>query len=207
LALSITMQPNLKEFWSRLQDSVDVLVASRDSEHLLGVRDGFRRFFWHGLGRDVSVVVKPGPAGLQRSSLWSTAEQTVAAAQRNADSLRQEEFAAPFCVGAEEGFVGFPVGGDVREFVHCWTVVVCDLGSACGSSGAIEIPARFTHPGGEVARRPHVPGTRRRGGMIGSLTGGLETRRVAVSHAVVHALSTVFYGYIEIRPAAARWGV
>lgn len=201
------MQPNLKEFWSRLQDSVDVLVASRDPEHLLGVRDGFRRFFWHGLGRDVSVVVRPGPPRLEQSSLWSTAEQTLTAAQRSAEGLQQEETVAPFCVGVEEGFVGLPVGTEVCEFVHCWTVVVCDLGSARGSSGAIEIPARFTHPGGESQRGPHVPGTLRRGGMIGSLTGGLETRRLAVSHAVVHALSTVFYGYLEIRPSTARWGV
>ena len=60
-------------------------------------------------------------------------------AQKNADSLREEVESAPFCVGVEEGFIGLDVDGEVREFVHCWTVVTSELGSACGSSGAIEI--------------------------------------------------------------------
>lgn len=39
--------------------------------------------------------------------------------------------------------------------------------------------------------------------MIGSLTGGLERRRQAVADATTHALSTLFYGVIEIHPEAA----
>jgi len=200
------MQSNLKEFWRRLQANVDVVVASRDPEHLLGVRDGFRRFFHYGLQRDVAIAVRPGPAELQRSALWPSAEKTLVMAHRNAESLRREIDSAPFCVGAEEGLVGLELDGGLREFVHCWTVVASDLGVACGSSGAIEIPLRFTEASIEGSSAA-VPGTRRRGGMIGSLTGGQETRRIAISEAVLHALSTMFYGYIEIRPAPARWGV
>jgi len=127
-------------------------------------------------------------------------------AHKSAQSLRGGVESAPFCVGAEEGYVGLEVDGELREFVHCWSVVACDLGLACGSSGGIEIPARFTGASGEPAAAT-VPGTRRRGGMIGSLTGGLETRRLAMAEAVTHALSTLFYGVIEIRPSTARWGV
>ena len=127
-------------------------------------------------------------------------------AHRNARSLREAVESAPFCVGAEEGYVGLEVDDGLREFVHCWSVVACDLGLACGSSGGIEIPERFTGTSAD-APTTSIPGTRRRGGMIGSLTGGLETRRMAMAEAVTHALSTLFYGVIEIRPSAARWGV
>ena len=44
-----------------------------------------------------------------------------------------------------------------------------------------------------------VPGTRRSGGMISSLSGGLESRRTAVTEATMHALSTLFYGKLESR--------
>mgnify|MGYP006969547916 FL=1 len=43
-----------QEFWGRLQHEIDVLVGSRDAEQLLGVRDGFRRYFRLG--------ARPGPA-------------------------------------------------------------------------------------------------------------------------------------------------
>ena len=49
-----------------------------------------------------------------------------------------------------------------------------------------------------------VPGTRRAGGMIASLTGGLENRRRATAQSTVNALSTLFYGFLESRPAR-RW--
>lgn len=182
------------------------MVASRDPEHLLGVRDGFRRFFHEALRRDVAVTVRQGPPESIHSSLWASAQETLAMAHRNAGTLREAVETAPFCVGAEEGYVGLEVDDGLREFVHCWSVVACDLGVACGSSGAIEIPERFTGGSGEPTPQS-VPGTRRRGGMIGSLTGGLETRRLAMAEAVAHALSTLFYGVIEIRPSAARWGV
>ena len=42
-----------------------------------------------------------------------------------------------------------------------------------------------------------VPGTRKRGGMISSLTGHLETRRHAIAASTLHAISTLFYGLID----------
>ncbi len=36
---------DLKDFWQRLQKGVEVAVAGHTSDQLLGVRDGFLRFF------------------------------------------------------------------------------------------------------------------------------------------------------------------
>src|SRR5215472_17361 len=53
------MLPDLKNFWQRLQSGVDVTVAAPSPDKLLGVRDGFLRFFHDGLDRAVPVAVVP----------------------------------------------------------------------------------------------------------------------------------------------------
>ena len=51
---------DLKNFWQRLQTGVEVAVAAGASpDKLLGVRDGFLRYFHDGLDRPVSVAVVP----------------------------------------------------------------------------------------------------------------------------------------------------
>jgi len=42
-------------------------------------------------------------------------------------------------------------------------------------------------------------GTRRSGGLISAFTGGLESRRTAVSLATLQALATMFHGILESR--------
>ena len=53
------MSIDLKYFWQRLQTGIEVAVAGHAADKLLGVRDGFLRFFHDGLDRTVSVAVVP----------------------------------------------------------------------------------------------------------------------------------------------------
>lgn len=81
-----------------------------------------------------------------------------------------------------------------------WTVVRSLIGESWGSSGSIQLPDRLVY-GLDSDQIPFaVPGTRKRGGMISSLTGQLENRRKAISSSTLHAISTLFYGLIESRP-------
>lgn len=198
------MSPQRKEFWSRLQHSAEVVVASRDAEQLLGVRDGFRRYL-DGLGGSPTLAVRQAPAGGEAPGAWVRADTTLAAATRQAQHLRAEsENRMAFCVGTGEGLETLEVDGSSRDFVQCWVVVASDIGTASGGSGPIEIPERFIQSL-DLEGPVKVPGTRRRGGMIGSLTGGLESRREAFALATFHALSSLFYGRVEPQRGPRRW--
>ena len=117
-----------------------------------------------------------------------------------AELARSLEGRYQFFVGTEGGLHVVETGGEARYFVRCWTVVAGSLGEACGGSGSVEIPARLISGLDDEQIPFAVPGTRRRGGMISSLTGGLETRRSAVALSTFHAVSSLFYGILESRP-------
>jgi hypothetical protein len=68
----------------------------------------------------------------------------------------------------------------------------------------VELPERLIEGLSGEQLAIAVPGTRRAGGTIASLTGGLETRRSAVALATLHALSTHFYGILESRRGLPR---
>lgn len=198
-----------QEFWGRLQHEIDVLVGSRDAEQLLGVRDGFRRYFRLGARPGPALSVRSGLDTEGGSLLSTSAEATLEAAVRRADELWGAVGGpAAFCVAAEEGLVTLDVDGVTRSFVHTWAVVECAIGRACGGSGPVEIPERFTRtaePGsGALRQGVQVPGTRRRGGILGSLTSGLESRREAFAEATFHALSSLFFGLAEARDPLSR---
>ncbi len=196
------MQEHHKEFWSRFQHSADVLVASRDSDQLLGVSDGFRRYL-RGLDREMALSVDPDPEAHEESMLWTTAEDTLAAAHRQVTELTGRTPAPwTFCIALEEGLATLDVGGRPREFLFSWAVLSCALGTTCGGSGPLEIPERLT-AGADPSGRVAVPATRRRGGILGSLTGGLESRREAFALATLHALSSLFFGHPSGDPEAA----
>ena len=50
-----------EKFWQRFQSGIDVAVGGDLPDKLLGVREGFVRYFHHGLERSVPVSVKPQP--------------------------------------------------------------------------------------------------------------------------------------------------
>lgn len=192
---------DLKNFWQRLQTGVEVAVAGQTPDKLLGVRDAFLRFFHDGLDRTVSVAVVPQPVDDDPVGLLVTDEEVLHHARRKVLDLEQKLGGNyHFYIATEGGVETLTVDGEHRYFVRNWTVVRSPLGETWGSSGAVQLPDRIV-AGLDHAQVPFaVPGTRRSGGMISSLTGGLETRRKTIALSTLHAISTLFYGTLESRP-------
>jgi non-canonical (house-cleaning) NTP pyrophosphatase len=199
------MATDLRDFWHDFQSGVEVAVHGAVSDRLLGVRDGFLRFFHDGLERPVPVAVVAQQGEEPRHGLPMSDAETIAQARAGAQALlqrlgRQYHFYA--C--SEGGLHAVDFAGQTHYFVRSWTVIVGAAGEAWGSGGSVELPERLI--AGLVGEQigTSVPGTRRAGGLISSLTGGLESRRSAVGLATLHALSTLFYGLLESRPIRRR---
>jgi non-canonical (house-cleaning) NTP pyrophosphatase len=195
------MIADLKDFWQRLGSGVEVAVAGPAPDKLLGVRDGFLRYFHDGLDRAVSVAVVPQAIEESASGLPVSDEEVIRLARSRVDGL-EKALAGNyhFYVATEGGVHVLEVDGHHCYFVRNWTVVRGLLGEAWGSSGSIQLPERIV-AGLDSEQVPlALPGTRRSGGMISSLTGGLETRRKAVAVSTLHAISTLFYGILQSRP-------
>jgi non-canonical (house-cleaning) NTP pyrophosphatase len=195
------MITDLKNFWQRLQTGVEVAVAGTGADKLLGVRDGLLRYFHDGLDRAVSVAVVPQEVDESPFGLPVSDEETLRLARERAMKLEASlADSYHFYVATEGGIHTLDLDGQHRYFVRNWTVVRGLLGESWGSSGSIQLPARIVD-GLDNEQIPLVmPGTRRSGGMISSLTGGLESRRKAVAISTLHAVSTLFYGVLESRP-------
>jgi len=189
---------NIKDFWQRLQKGVEVAVAGPTADRLLGVRDGFLRFFQDGLNRPVSVAVVPQTVEEPPLGLLISDDAVVALARQRAIDL--EKSLADnyhFYVACESGLHSLEVDGKLRYFVRHWAVVRGLLGEACGSSGSVQLPDRIVEGLDSDQVLFAVPGTRKSGGITSSLTGGTETRRNAVATSTLHAVSTLFYGVME----------
>jgi len=195
------MSTDLKNFWQRLQTGVEVAVAGHASDKLLGVRDGFLRFFHDGMDRTVSVVVVPQSVEEEPVGLLVSDEVVVREARKKASGLQEKlRDTYHFYICSEGGIESLDVDGTQRYFIRNWTVLRSPLGEAWGSSGAVQLPDRLV-AGLDSAQIPFaVPGTRRSGGIMSSLTGGLENRRKNIALSTFHALSTLFYGVLESRP-------
>jgi non-canonical (house-cleaning) NTP pyrophosphatase len=195
------MDMDLKNFWQRLQTGVEVAVAGHTPDKLLGVRDGFLRFFHDGLDRTVSVAVVPQSVEEEPVGLLVSDEEVVREARKKALQLEEKlRGNYHFYISSEGGIESLDIDGTQRYLVRNWTVMRSPLGEAWGSSGAIQLPDRLV-AGLDSAQIPFaVPGTRRSGGITSSLTGGLETRRKNIALSTFHALSTLFYGVLESRP-------
>jgi non-canonical (house-cleaning) NTP pyrophosphatase len=195
------MSIDLKYFWQRLQTGVEVAVAGHTPDKLLGVRDGFLRFFHDGLDRTVSVAVVPQPVEEEPVGLLVSNEEVVRHARKHVLEI-QERLGGTyhFYIASEGGIESLDLDGKQSYLIRNWTVVRSPLGEAWGSSGAIQLPDRLV-AGLDSAQIPFaIPGTRRSGGITSSLTGGLETRRKNISLSTFHALATLFYGMMERRP-------
>jgi non-canonical (house-cleaning) NTP pyrophosphatase len=192
---------DLKKFWQRLQTGVEVAVAGHTPDKLLGVRDGFLRFFHDGLDRTVSVAVVPQPMDLEPVGLLVTDEEVVRHARKRVLELEERlPGIYHFYIASEGGIESLDVDGEQRYLIRNWTVMRSPLGEAWGSSGAIQLPDRLVS-GFDSTQLPFaIPGTRRAGGITSSLTGGLESRRKTIALSTFHALSTLFYGVMESRP-------
>ncbi|HKV08568.1 MAG TPA: DUF84 family protein [Thermoanaerobaculia bacterium] len=195
------MTMDLKNFWQRLQTGVEVAVAGQTPDKLLGVRDAFLRFFHDGLDRTVSVAVVPQPVDDDPVGLLVTDAEVLRHARRKVLELEQKlGDNYHFYIATEGGIEALDVDGEHRYLVRNWTVVRSPLGETWGSSGAVQLPERIVAGLDHAQVSYAVPGTRRSGGMISSLTGGLETRRKTIALSTLHAISALFYGTLESRP-------
>lgn len=176
-------------------------MAGNLPDKLLGVRDGFLRYFQERYTRAGPIRVVPQALNEAEVPLPLADGEILQLARSRARALcRADPETFAFYVGSESGMLTMTSGDETRYLVRSWAVVLGLGDEAWGSSGSVELPKRLIH-GLDQDRIPFaVPGTRRRGGMVSSLTGGLESRRTATSLATFHALSTLAYGLHESRP-------
>ena len=175
-------------------------MARPTPDTLLGVRDGFLRYFKEGLERQVSVAVVPQPCEESPLGLAVSDEEIIRRTRKKVLALEEALGSTyHFYVATDGGLNAVEIDGKLRYFVRNWTVVRSRLGEAWGTSGAIQLPDRIVRELDSDQVPFAVPGTRKSGGMISSLTGGLETRRHAVALSTLHALSTLFYGMFDGR--------
>lgn len=180
-------------------------MAEGSPDELLGVREAFRRYFHDGLDRPVPVAVVAQEHAATRGGIASSDAEAIAAARRAARQLAERLSSVyQFYVATEACIERLPIDGDVRFVVRSWTAVLGPPGEAFGASGSFELPSSLSSglSGSEIAAS--VPATRRGGGMIHRLTGGLETRRSAVALATLAALSTLFHGVLDSHPGLRR---
>ncbi len=195
------MANDLTGFWQRFQSRINVAVGGDLPDKLLGVRDGFLRYFHDGRERTVPVSVVPKPQDEAQTPLPVSDHDILTLARRRAlelDRLYGDAFV--FHVGSEAGLLAFEADGQTRYFVRSWTVVLGIGEETWGSSGSIQLPSELIE-GLDRDDLPFVvPGTRRSGGMVSSLTRALETRRSATALATFNALSTMMYGRLDSHP-------
>ncbi len=186
-----------RDFWQRLQRGAEVAVAGATPDRHLGVRDGFVRFFRERFDRPVSIAVVP-QAGREEPRGLSVSDREVMELVEERAGALEERFRGEyhFFVASEGGLHTVERGGETLYFVRNWTLLVSPIGRAWGASGSVQLPERLVSGMAHEQVPFAVPGKRRSGGMISSLTGGLETRRSAVETATLHALSTLFYGVL-----------
>lgn len=199
------MAHDLREFLGQFQRGIEVCVSGTGADTLLAVRDAFRRYFQDGLGRPVPVAVVPQEAPERPVGLAASDDEAI---RRARTAARELEARLPgtyhFYLAAEASVHPLEVEGRTRFFVRYWTAVVGVAGESLGSSGAIQLPDRLMAGATQEDVHHAVPGTRRAGGTIASLTGGLETRRSAVATSALHAIATLFYGILESRRGLPR---
>ena len=185
-------------FWSRIQGGLEVAAVAAGAEELLGVRQGFVRYFHHGLRRALPIAVVPHGGEEGRGGLSASDSQTLERLRDRAAALEGElGDAYSFYVATAGGLHSVRAGDRDGCFVRCWTVVRSPLGEAWGASGSVQIPEAMISGAADRAGKLGGVGTRRRGGLVSSLTARLEDRRSAFSLATFHALSTLFYGRLE----------
>ncbi|HUF77986.1 MAG TPA: DUF84 family protein [Thermoanaerobaculia bacterium] len=187
----------VRDFWQRIQRGVEVAVAGPTPDRHLGVRDGFVRFFKDRFDRPVSIAVVPQAGEEQPVGLPISDDEVMAIVERRVGGL-EDRFPGQyhFFAASEGGLHTVERGGETLYFIRNWTLLLSPIGRSWGASGSVQLPGRLVAGLAHDQVPSAVPGTRRSGGMISSLTGGLETRRRAVETATVHALCTLFYGVL-----------
>lgn len=194
------MAPDLREFLGEFQRGIEVCVVDSGADTLFGVRDAFRRFFRRDSGEVAPVAVVPQQIPSPLTGLPLSDAEAIARARRGVEQMAAEfPGAYHFYLASEACYHSLDLGAETPFFVRSWTVLRGVGGESMGSSGSLQLPPNLVEGLG-VEQLPHsIPGTRRSGGIVASLTGGLESRRTAVAEATLHALATQLYGVLDTR--------
>ena len=200
------MAQDLKDFWNRFQSGIDIAVAGQLPDRLLGVRDGFLRYFRERHPHVGPVRVVPhAQSDAVVTPIPLSDDEILALARNRALELKTvTKTAHAFYVAAETGLVTMRSCDQQRHFVRTWAVVLGLGEESWGASGAVQLPESLIQGLDQEVIPFAIPGTRRGGGMMSSLTGGLETRRTSTALAIFYALSSLTYGLHEFRPRASR---
>jgi len=199
------MIQSLSDFLGGYQRGIEVAVAGGSADELLGVREAFRRYFHDRLDRPLPVAVVGQESERSLVGIAGSDAEAIAMARRAARDLASRlKSTYQFYVGVEACIEELEEPGGRPFLLRSWTVLLGPPGEAIGSSGSLALPRSMVEglTSAEVASA--FPGTRRSGGMMAQLTGGLESRRSAVGLATLHALSTLFYGILESHPGLRR---
>jgi len=204
--LLVIMARQLSDFLGGYQRGIEVGVAGASADELLGVREAFRRYFHDSLDRPVPVAVVPQELEGQLHGLAADSAEAIEGARRSARSLAERLGGTyEFYVGLQACLDPLAVDeGAARLFVRSWAYIVGPPGEASGAGGSLEIPARLAEGLSAADVASALPATRRAGGLVSTLTGGLETRRSSVALATLNALSTLFFGILESQPGRRR---
>src|SRR5436190_352596 len=145
----VELQSSAERFVEQMRplERSEVAVHGAEADRLLGVRDGFLRYFHDGLDRPapVAVVPQPAPAGEEaHDGLAMSDEEAIERARGRAHKLLERlRGHYHFYVCTEGGLHTVDLAGAPRYFVRTWTAVVGGAGEAFGGSGSVELPQRL----------------------------------------------------------------
>ncbi len=201
---------HIKELWEDLNRGIEVTLASDAADRQAGVRDGFRRYFHQVMGRSMAIAVVPRSCDEVASGLPADDGATLNLVYRKAEGLLARlGDAYQFYVASEGGLETLEVAGKSLHFIRNWTVLLGPFGQAWGCSASLQLPRQLIESldGGdsnEANSMVAMPGKRRGGGMISSLTHGAENRRSAVAQSTFNALCSLFFGRVDFPHRSSR---
>lgn len=184
------------ELFNLLRDGLQIHVVgnNRFPDKLLGIRDGFARLLSERFGFRVSLAIQllpvpdlPERIPMSEDELWALTSDKLAAAESAGEPR-------PFLVSSESGLVYREICGKPVYLVKTVARVRGLGGEAVGSSGELQLPEVLVNDFERLQSR--LPGTRRAGGMVHSLTDGLETRRSTTAQATFNALVSLCWGML-----------
>jgi len=187
------------ELFELLRHGLQIYVVggNRFPDKLLGIRDGFARLFSERFGFRVSLAIHlvpvpelPERIPMAEEELWALTRDKISAAQ-----LDPEQPPA-FLLSVETGLIYRELFGRFVYLVKTVTIVRGLGGEALGASAELQLPEILVTDSDSLKMQLPLPGTRRAGGMVHSLTDGLETRRTTAAQATFNALVTLCWGML-----------
>lgn len=191
------------ELFEHLRHGLQIYVVggNRFPDKLLGIRDGFARLFSERFGFRVSLAIHlvpvpelPERIPMAEEELWTLTRDKISAAQL--EPVEPSGKPPAFLLSVESGLVYRELFGRFVYLVKTVAIVRGLGGEALGSSAELQLPEILVTDSDSLRMQLPLPGTRRAGGMVHSLTDGLETRRSTAAQATFNALVTLCWGML-----------